>query len=92
MQNNRGFISIIIILILALAALKYFLNWDIFDAASSDQGQSTLSYIRNIINTVWAYIGAPVMWIWNEIVWPILNFGWESLQKIIANRGFSTSN
>lgn len=89
MKKDGGFIGIIILIILALAAAKYFLNWDIFDAASSEQGQSTMGYIRNVVNTVWAYIGAPVTWIWREICWPILSLGWESLQELIQNRGFN---
>jgi hypothetical protein len=83
MRENKGFISLIILIILGLAALKYFLNWDIFDAASSDQGQSTIGYVRTIINTIWAYIGEPVIWIWNEVAWPLLSFAWDSLREMI---------
>ncbi len=83
MKGDKGFIGLIVLIILALAALKYFLNWDIFDAASSDQGQSTIGYIRNIINTIWYYIGAPVIWIWREIVWPLLSFAYDSLRAMI---------
>lgn len=82
-QKNEGFIMLIVMVIVGLAALKYFLNWDIFDAAASDQGQSTIGYIRNIVNTVWSYIGAPVVWIWDNVVWPLLTFAWESFQKLI---------
>lgn len=89
MKKDRGFIGIIVIIILALAAAKYFLNWDIFDAAASEQGQTTIGYVRDIVNTVWSYVGAPVAWIWNEIAWPILDLGWQSLQGLIQNRGFS---
>lgn len=82
-ENNRGFINIIVIAILALAAAKYFLNWDIFDAASSAEGQSTIGYIRDIVNTVWSYIGEPIMWIFREVVWPLLSFAYESLRAMI---------
>jgi hypothetical protein len=91
-KKDGGFISLIILIILGLAALKYFLNWDIFDAASTDQGQSTIGYVRNLINTLWSYIGAPLTWIWNQIVWPILSLGWDSLQELIRNRGFNMMN
>lgn len=83
MKKDSGFIGLIILIILGLAALKYFLNWDIFDAASTEEGQNTIGYIRNVINTVWAYIGDPLMWIWNEVAWPLLSFAWESFQTLI---------
>ena len=76
-------IRTVLIIIIVLAALKYFLNWDIFDAASSAQGQGTIAYIRDIVNTVWSYIGNPVMFVWNNIFWPILNLAWQSLQAFI---------
>ena len=82
-MKNRGFIGLLVMILIGLAALKYFLNWDIFDAASSDQGQSTIGYIRNIINTTWSYIGAPVAWIWNQIVWPLLGAAWQSFQGFV---------
>lgn len=72
-----------VLIIIGLAVLKYFLNWDIFDAAASAEGQGTIAYIRDIINTVWAYIGAPVSFVWSNIFWPILSLGWESLQAFI---------
>jgi len=71
---KKGFISTILIIIVALAALKYFLNWSIFDAAASEQGRGTISYIRDIINTVWSYIGAPV------------TFAFDSLRQLLEER------
>jgi len=82
-MKNKGFVNIIIIAIIALAALKYFLNWDVFDAASSDQGQSTILYIRNIINIIWSYVAAPVLFIWERIIWPLLSLAWNNLQNFI---------
>ncbi|MEK7135177.1 MAG: hypothetical protein AAB780_00530, partial [Patescibacteria group bacterium] len=82
-KKDGGFIGLIILIILGLAALKYFLNWDIFDAASTSEGQNTIGYIRNILNTVWSYIGSPLMWIWDEVAWPILSLAWESVQTLI---------
>lgn len=82
-DGQKGFIRTILLVILGLAALKYFLNWDIFDAAASDQGQSTIGYIRDIVNTVWAYVGAPVTFAWDNVVYPLLSLAWESLQTFI---------
>ncbi len=85
-KKDRGFIGLIILIILALAALKYFLNWDIFDAAESEEGKNTIDYIRNVLNTVWRYIGAPLSWIWDEIVWPLLSLLWDTVRSLIATR------
>jgi len=85
-MREKGFISIVgivIIFFVALAALKYFLNWDIFDAAGSDQGQSTILYIRNIVNTIWSYIGAPVVFIWERVIWPIISLAWRNFEHFI---------
>ena len=82
-QEDRGFIEIVVLIIIALAALKYLLDWDIFDAAASEEGQGTISYLRKIFDTVWTYIGSPVTWTWNNVFWPILELGWRSLQEFI---------
>ncbi len=94
MKNRRGgFIGTIVLIILGLAALKYFLNWDVFDAASSEQGKGTIAYIRDIVNTVWSYIGTPLSFAWNEVAWPIIKIAWDNLQSFIdwarenANKG-----
>ena len=67
MKKDRGFVGLIIILIVALAALKYFLNWSIFDAVSTEQGKSTILYIRDVVNIVWHYLSVPVQFIWDKM-------------------------
>ncbi len=86
MQNQRknaGFIGKIVLILVALALLKYFLNWDVFDAASSDQGKSTILYVRDIINVVWSYISFPVTFTWDKIVWPIISLSWDNFNRFI---------
>ncbi|MEK7176761.1 MAG: hypothetical protein AAB719_00465 [Patescibacteria group bacterium] len=68
MKKQGGFISWLILIIVGLALLKYFFNWSIFDAASSEKGQATISYLRDILNLTWKYIGTPVMWLWDRVV------------------------
>ncbi|KKQ83091.1 MAG: hypothetical protein UT07_C0010G0015 [Parcubacteria group bacterium GW2011_GWB1_38_8] len=65
---NRGFIGLLILIIIALAALKYFLDWSIFDAADSEQGRNTIEYIKNILNISWSYIRIPIFFIWEKIL------------------------
>jgi hypothetical protein len=84
-EGEKGFVMLIVMVILGLAALKYFLNWDIFDAATSDQGKTTITYVRDIVNGIWAYIGYPLTYAWNNVVWPLLGFAVESLKQMIGN-------
>lgn len=72
MNMKKGFISTLLMILVGLALLKYFFDWSIFDAAASEQGRGTISYIRDILNTTWAYIGTPVMYVWNEVIKPFL--------------------
>ena len=65
---NRGFIGLLILIIIALAALKYFLDRSIFDAADSEQGRNTIEYIKNILNISWSYIRIPIFFIWEKIL------------------------
>ncbi|MSR87825.1 MAG: hypothetical protein EXS69_01495 [Candidatus Zambryskibacteria bacterium] len=82
-NKERGFIGIIVLIILGLASLKYFLNWDIFDVAESDKGKNTVLYIRDIFNTLWVYVRVPIIFVWDKILWPLLSFGWQYLQALL---------
>ena len=60
---NRGFIHTVVVIIIGLAALKYFFDWSIFEAAGTAEGQSTLSYVKELL--VW--IKDKVVSLWNHI-------------------------
>ena len=68
MKKDRGFISWLILLVIALALLKYFLNWSIFDAIESERGRETVSYIREVLDVVWSYARTPVLFVWQKIL------------------------
>ena len=70
MNRNKGFVGIIILIIVALVTLKYFLNWDIFDAAASAKGKGTIDYLRDIVNTAWLYLLYPVKFLWEGVIKP----------------------
>ncbi len=53
---DRGFVRSLILIIIALAFLKYFFNWSIFDALESEQGRATVNYLREVLNISWFYI------------------------------------
>jgi hypothetical protein len=63
--KQGGFIGTILLIIIALILLKYFLNWSVFDAASTEQGHDTIIYIRDVLNTAWNYIVVGAKYLWN---------------------------
>ncbi|MDO8729189.1 MAG: hypothetical protein Q7K26_04900 [bacterium] len=67
MNKDKGFIGLLLLIIIALALLKYFFNWSIFVAASSEQGRNTINYIKDVMGVIWSYIKTPVLFIWQMI-------------------------
>jgi hypothetical protein len=82
-KGEKGFITTLLIIIIALAALKYFFNWSIFDAAASEEGRGTISYIRDVLNRVWSLVETPVEFAWNEVVRPLFSFAFDSLRALM---------
>ena len=83
MSKKRGFIGIIVLAIVALALLKYFFNFDVFEASKTSLGQSTVGYVKSIIDIVWHYIATPVSFIWSRVVWPVLSLAWNNFHTLI---------
>ena|SRR3990167_10161530 len=81
--GDKGLVGTIILIIIGLAALKYFLDFDIFEAADTEQGQGTLAYIKQIINFIWDIIEVPVTFVWSNIFWPILGVGWDNFWAFV---------
>lgn len=48
-------IKTLILIVIVLAAAKYFFNWSVFDAFGSAQGQATVLYLGQVF--VWAKAG-----------------------------------
>ena len=67
-MRQKGFIGILILIIIALALLNYFFDWSIFDVAASEKGRSTINYIKDILSFVWFYVKIPVMFIWQIVL------------------------
>ena len=73
-ESEKGIIGWLLLIIIALALLKYFFDFSIFDAASSEQGMQTIEYVKNIFSAVWNFIRTPVLYIWDEILRPIFSY------------------
>ena len=56
MKNNRGFIGRIILLIIAVIALKYFLYFDIIEWIKSPKVQSVLVPVINFFKTIYFWL------------------------------------
>lgn len=63
MHKQRGFIGYIFLILIALAALKYFFDWSIFEAATTEAGRATVGYMKDIlvwikefIISLWSYV------------------------------------
>ena len=80
MNRQKGFIGRLILIIIALVLLKYFFDWSIFDAASSEQGRKTISYIKEVFNVAWDYIDGPVLAIWYKIL-PV----WHKIREFLPS-------
>jgi len=68
MNRQRGFVGWIVLIIIALALLKYFFNWSIFDVANSEQGRNTINYIKDVSAFIWSYLRVPVTFLWQRII------------------------
>ncbi len=51
MKKNEGFVGILVLVLVALVALKYFFDFSIFAWASTDEGKGALIYLKDIL--VW---------------------------------------
>lgn len=54
-KEEGGFIGKLLLIIIALALLKYFFDWSIFDAIESERGRATFAYVKDIVATIWSY-------------------------------------
>ena len=50
---NKGFINLIIIIIIGLALLKFFFDFSIFDILEMDRGRATLEYVKELLKGLW---------------------------------------
>ena len=65
---RKGFVSTIIVIIVALALLYYFFDWSIFEFASSERGQKTLGYIKDVLALTWSYLKTPIGFLWEKLI------------------------
>src|SRR4051812_26261331 len=82
-RERGGIVLWIVLIIVGLGLLKYFLNWDVFDAAATDKGHTTIGYVRQIINSIWSVVGYPLMKVWYYALHPLLDMIWNNFMAFI---------
>ncbi len=79
--RQNGFISKVVLIIVALAIVSYFFKWNIVEWVHGDQFQTIYSYIKKLFSILWSdYLARPAIYIWNEI---IIDIGWNFVSRVI---------
>lgn len=82
MNTQQGFVKWIIIIIIALIVLGYY-GFDIRKAVEAPTTQSNLTYVQQIVSTVWhKYLKAPAVYLWNIFKKYIWQVALDSLDKM----------
>lgn len=82
-HNQKGFIQIIIILVIVLLVLSYY-GFDLKKFIDNPNVQKTWGYIWTVITFVWEKISSLVVWILNKS-----NISWSDIQNVAPT---STTN
>jgi hypothetical protein len=84
MKNDRGFIKIILIIVIGLVLLGYF-GVNIRDVLASPVVKDNLAYAWDFALRVWDdYLQIPAHWIWEHIVklmWDLFVHGLDDLKN-----------
>lgn len=90
LKNNRGFIGIIVIIVIAIILLSY-LGFDLKKIFMSDLVQKNFGYVWGFIKTLWLnYLSVPFTYLWNELLKPLFELSWKALK--IGIQGIKAAN
>lgn len=82
-NRTKGFLQIIIIIVIALIILGYF-SINVADIMASPVVQNNLSYAWNLAKDLWGtYLSGPASWVWNNVgsvLWDLFLQGIENLR------------
>ena len=82
MKGNRGFIKIILLIVLALIVLGFF-GYNLKDIVNSPDVKGNFAYVWDLLVKLWNWILTPLSWVWENIV---IKLVWNNLQ-LILNKG-----
>lgn len=77
-DRQRGFIGLIITLVVSLALLKYFFDFNIIEILKSPKVVEVFEYLKKAVLLVWnKFLLYPMAWFWNTIMVDLI---WEGLK------------
>jgi hypothetical protein len=88
--SKRGFIGIIVIVVIAILLLSY-LGFDLKKIFTSEPVKNNFTYVWGVIRNVWVnYLSVPFTFIWGEALKPLLEIAWKAFT--IAIEGIKNAN
>lgn len=71
-NQNRGFVKLIIMIVIALLVLSYF-GLNLRNIVNSPTGQDNFGYVKTLTVNVWNnYLKKPANYLWNDIWIPLI--------------------
>jgi flagellin-like protein len=84
-KKQAGLIGTIILVVFALVATKYFLDFDIVTYLTSDKVTGVFEYIKRFFEIVWTkYIAGTFWYIWNNAVIDVFWKGIVTMYTILT--------
>ncbi len=84
LHDRRGFIKLILLIVIGLIALGYF-GLNIKDILASPVVKENLAYAWDLAKTLWSnYLAAPARWLWEHVVrllWDLFINGLSGLKN-----------
>ncbi len=88
MNNQQGFIRLVILLIIIIAVLSYF-NFDVKKFFESDMVKNNFGFVWNWTSYIWeTYLAGPARYLWNDIFIDLIwNSFLENLHRFKEGKG-----
>jgi len=81
-QNNRGLVKLILVILIGVVALSYF-GFNLRAIVEAPQTQENLSYVWGLVTTVWNnYLAKPALYLWREVFVDLI---WERVISRLKN-------
>lgn len=89
--SSRGFLHIILIIVIALIILGYF-GLNIQEILAKPVVHDNLVWFWDFLKTVWGYIKDPVMWFWDHVITFLWNLFVQGLGNLNNGGGVESLN
>jgi hypothetical protein len=86
-QRNRGFLQLIIIIVIALIVLGYF-GLNIQHILATPTVHDNLTYAWGVAVSIWhSYLAGPAQWVWENVGKVLWNLFLSGLGNLSNNNG-----